>query len=74
MLDLKKNLHNWAARGVAKWVKELEVIHLRVLPWVAGKDKQSVLEKTKKVETENTGDGEKFHCEQVSGNGWPAGH
>ena len=50
------------------------MIHLRVLPWVAGKDKQSVLEKTKKVETENTGNGEKFHCEQVSGNGWPAGH
>lgn len=50
MLDLKKkNLHNWAARGVAKWAKKLKVIHLRVLPWVAGKDNQSVvLEKTER--------------------------
>lgn len=46
----KKNLHNWAARGVAKkWAKKLKVIHLRVLPWVAGKDNQSVvLEKTER--------------------------
>lgn len=45
----KKNLHNWAARGVANWAKKLKVIHLRVLPWVAGKDNQSVvLEKTER--------------------------
>lgn len=28
----------------------------------------------KKVATKSTGNGKKLHCEQVSGNGWPAGH